>query len=83
MQINSTIYCIICISLNIMAYTQEDLNNLKEALALGASEVEYAGKKTVFRSVSDLQRIIAMVEQEVNPTRRPVQRVMGVYHKNS
>ncbi len=45
-----------------MAYTQAQLQNLQKALASGEQEVIFKGRKTVYRSVSELERAIADVQ---------------------
>lgn len=59
-----------------MSYSQADLNALKAAFASGVLSVEYAGRRTTFRSQADLSAAIATVEAELSPTTvRPRQAV--------
>jgi hypothetical protein len=51
-----------------MAYTQTDLDNLKRAYASGVTTVEFNGRRTTFRSLDELERVMTAVETEVAPT---------------
>jgi hypothetical protein len=52
-----------------MAFTQTDVDALKAALATGALKVRYAdGREVTYRSLSDLQRAIAIAAAEVSGT---------------
>lgn len=59
-----------------MAYTQTQLDALKEARALGVTEVRYADGKTVkYRSLAEMDTIISSMESDIaglssNRTRR-------------
>lgn len=48
-----------------MAYSIEDLDNLKDAIKEGVLEVEYADKKVKYRSLSEMLRIKDLIEQEL------------------
>ena len=49
-----------------MAYTTEQIANLKSALATGALKVRFAdGRETTFRSLKEMKEIIADAEGEV------------------
>jgi len=48
-----------------MAYSVEDINNIKQAIALGARVVEYSDRKVEYRSLDDMKRTLAMMEKEV------------------
>jgi hypothetical protein len=48
-----------------MAYTIEDLNNLKDAIKEGVLEVEYSDKKVKYRSLAEMFQIKDMIEQEL------------------
>lgn len=48
-----------------MAYTVDDINDLKAALALGARVVEYSDRKVEYRSINDMQKTLAIMEREV------------------
>ena len=45
-----------------MAYTTTQLAALQAALASGELSVEYDGKKVQYRSISELERAIAVVQ---------------------
>ncbi len=49
-----------------MAYTQTDADALKEAIATGALDVQYAdGSRVTYRSLADMRTILGMIEAEV------------------
>lgn len=52
-----------------MAYTQQQIDNLKAAIAEGALQVRYStpnGERQVtYRSLAEMQKILADMEQEV------------------
>ena len=50
-----------------MPYTVDQLNALKESIALGATSVKYADKTVEYRSVSDMLKIQALMESELYP----------------
>lgn len=62
-----------------MAYTQADLDNLKAALASGALSVEYAGRRTTFRSLADIRSIIVEIEAELSPLTATPRQTVGAY----
>lgn len=45
-----------------MAYTQEHLDGLREALASGALKVRYEGKEVEYRSTAEIRSLIAEIE---------------------
>ena len=47
-----------------MAYTEQQLQDLKNALANGMLRVKFADRDVQFRSVEELKQAIATVEQE-------------------
>jgi hypothetical protein len=49
-----------------MAYTQAQLEALQEALASGTLTVTYEGRSITYRSVQELQRAIAVVQNALN-----------------
>ena len=49
-----------------MTFTQEDLDNLKEALLSGAASVMVNGRSITYRSKQDLIDLIRMVEDSLN-----------------
>lgn len=49
-----------------MAYTQQQVTDLKAALASGALRVRFAdGRETTFRSLKEMKEIIADAESEI------------------
>lgn len=64
-----------------MAYTQQQVTQLKDALATGALKVRFAdGRETTFRSLMEMKEIIADAEGELaaangnGPVRRSLAR---------
>jgi hypothetical protein len=49
-----------------MAYTQAQLEALQEAMASGTLTVTYEGRSITYRSVQELQRAIAVVQNALN-----------------
>jgi hypothetical protein len=50
-----------------MAWTQRDIDAVKEAIATGASEVRLPDRQLTLRSLSELRQTLAMMEAEANP----------------
>lgn len=50
-----------------MAYTQPQLTAIRNAYALGALTVEYAGQRITYRSRAEMKQIIDEMDAEVNP----------------
>lgn len=52
-----------------MAWTATDVAKLREAIGLGALEVEYSdGRRVKYRSLSEMMRLLSMMEAEANGT---------------
>ena len=70
-----------------MAWTQDDIDNLRTLIATGAQEVEYADKKLKLRSLAEMRNLIAEMEAEVNGsgqrTRTKYAQVRGGFYPNS
>lgn len=52
-----------------MAWTQADIDEIKRAMATGALSVSYAGppaRTVTFRSLAEMQALLAQMQQEVN-----------------
>ena len=49
-----------------MAYTEDQLIALEQALASGALTVEYADRRITYRSIDDLKKAIQVVKAELN-----------------
>lgn len=49
-----------------MAFTQPQLDALKDAIAQGALTVKYADKEVTYRGLSEMMRIKAIMENEIN-----------------
>jgi hypothetical protein len=50
-----------------MAYTVEQLDMLKAAIAQGALTVKYSDKEVTYRSLDEMMRIAKIMDKEVNP----------------
>lgn len=53
-----------------MAYTTDQYNKLKEAIALGALEVDYGDKKVKFRTLEEMYDIKDKMEAELGLKKR-------------
>ena len=51
-----------------MAWTQDDIDNLRALIGTGAQEVEYADKKLKLRSLAEMRNLLAEMEAQVNGT---------------
>lgn len=56
-----------------MAYTQQQIDALREALAEGVLEVESAGRRIKYRSLAEMQQQLQIMEAAVTG-RRPATR---------
>lgn len=55
-----------------MAWTQNDLDNLKKAIATGAREVWYGDKRVAYNSLDDMLRAKDLIENELGiKSKRP------------
>lgn len=57
-----------------MAYTQTQIDALKQALATGALTVKHGETLTTFRSLEEIQQIISDMENEVAGSARTKRR---------
>lgn len=48
-----------------MAWTQEDLNCLNEAIAQGAKKVKYADKEVEYRSLNEMLKLRDIMKEEL------------------
>lgn len=48
-----------------MSYTIEQYNQLKAAIASGAKRVKYADKEVEYNSVTDMLRVLGLMESEL------------------
>lgn len=49
----------------LVIYTLAQYNTLVEAIALGATEVAYGDKKVVYRSISDMLRLLSLMQAQL------------------
>ncbi|OYD80948.1 phage head-tail joining protein [Azospirillum brasilense] len=58
-----------------MAWTQDDVDTLKAAIATGAQDVQYSdGSRTTYRSLKDMRDTLAMMQSEVDAAAQPTRR---------
>jgi hypothetical protein len=50
-----------------MAYTQDDLNRIRQAIARGEREVQFADRRVAYRSVSELQEAERHIARSLSP----------------
>jgi len=62
-----------------MAYTAEQLQALKEALANGVTSVRFGDREVTYRSVEEIQTIIATVETELAKATTGTVRQVRIY----
>lgn len=48
-----------------MAYTQSDIDALKASIKSGQQRVRFADREVTYRSIEEMQRILAVMEAEV------------------
>lgn len=63
-----------------MAYTQLQLDTLKDAIAQGALTVKYGDKEITYRSLNEMIRIKNIMEVELGLVRQN-NRTQGEFHK--
>jgi len=51
-----------------MAWTQQDYDNLKAAIATGTKKVKYADKEVEYRSLADMKQTLADIADELGLT---------------
>jgi hypothetical protein len=57
-----------------MAWTQTQIDELKDAIASGVTSVSINGRMVSYRSLAEMERLLARLEAEVSPVttvRRP------------
>ncbi|HMO09370.1 MAG TPA: hypothetical protein PKD10_17250 [Paracoccaceae bacterium] len=52
-----------------MAYTQAQIDALREAIASGTTEVSYDGKTVKYRSLAEMRSLLAEMEVEASGVR--------------
>lgn len=60
-----------------MAYTQQQINDLQDALAEGVLEVESDGRRVKYRSLAEMQQLLNVLEAAVNNTRPSSRKYMS------
>lgn len=65
-----------------MAWTQIDIDELKKAIALGASEIVLPDRQLRLRSLQEMRQTLSIIESEVNgDSVRRTRQVRFVTHK--
>jgi hypothetical protein len=64
-----------------MAYTQDDYDALKSAIASGATRVEYGDKRIEYRSLAEMKTILADMAKSLGFTTRTSGRTNGNFSK--
>lgn len=57
-----------------MAYTQQDLENIRELIAAGEGEVQVDGKAVKYRNLDDLERIERRIERALAAQSAPAKK---------
>lgn len=60
-----------------MAYTQQQINDLRDALAEGVLEVESDGRRVKYRSLAEMQQQLNTMEAAVNNRQRSGRKYMS------
>lgn len=61
-----------------MAWTQEDLTKLEDALKTGAFKVKYRDREITYRSLDEMNRILHQARQELGLITAPTRRVAQI-----
>lgn len=71
-------------SIDAMAYSQTDIDALKDAIATGARKVKFGSgpdsREVEYRTLSEMLATLAIMQPEVTPTARPAPRVSYISH---
>lgn len=62
-----------------MAYTQQQIDDLRDAIASGVLTVETAGKRITYRDLGQMQQVLAAMEVAVNGSTTAGPRMVRVY----
>ncbi|MES2614086.1 MAG: hypothetical protein V4591_01585 [Bdellovibrionota bacterium] len=61
---------------------QEQLSNLQDAIAEGALEVEFQGKRVKYRTLDEMRRIeLGLVRQLMSESRSCFKKIVSVFEK--
>lgn len=66
----------------ILTYTIEDYTNLKKAIAQGASRVKYGDKEVEYKSLEEMERILALMAKELGITKNRNRRKVAYFCKS-
>lgn len=54
-----------------MAFTQAQIDALRESIAQGVTTVQFGDRSTTYRSLKEMRDLLAMMETDVSGTTRP------------
>lgn len=54
-----------------MAWTQANIDQIKEAIAQGVTRATFGGRTVEFRSLDEMERTLALMQTEVSPATAP------------
>ena len=60
-----------------MPFTIEQYNKLKESIATGSATVHYGDKTVTYRSLTDMLKLLGIMEGELFPERKPCRRTFA------
>lgn len=61
--------------------TQEQLNRINEAIAIGATSVSYNGRTVSYRSLEEMKDIRDALQRELNPTTAVNRMLYPIYNR--
>jgi hypothetical protein len=64
-----------------MAYTQEDLDNIKAAISSGERRVRLADKEVEYRTIDEMLKVKSLIENELRGTKIGITRVYADYSR--
>ncbi|MFH1557429.1 MAG: hypothetical protein ABII76_21685 [Pseudomonadota bacterium] len=64
-----------------MAYTTEQREALREAIASGATEVTYDGKTVKYRSLNDMRSVLDIIDRDLSGAPRRSRSLRAVSNK--
>jgi hypothetical protein len=64
-----------------MAWTQTDIDRLKRAMASGVLTSKHGDTLLTFRSVAEMEKLLAQMEAEVNPSSAEPRRTVAGFSR--
>ena len=65
-----------------MAYTQQQIDALEAAIAMGATSVQYSDKKVEYRSLAEMKEILQQMKESLGQAKK-VRRVFAKHSKGT